>query len=250
MNRQTAAVHPQLLSRAATLRLIDAFTAELQAGQGAARCIATGTGPGPGWDWLPDTARKSGAGLALLNYADGRQSAIAPPFPITSAAEGLAPLRDILGARPTVGIILVRLGKYAVGVADDETLLAPKAGHRYVKGRHRAGGQSQHRFEHNREKWIRELYDEVCQVAVSKFHLAPKPLDWLALGGDHIVLAGFIKRCAALGTLRDKVLPWRVPVNAPKAPGLDTLHAAVRAVWSSRIYTNGPAIEEKRRQSF
>jgi peptide subunit release factor 1 (eRF1) len=223
--------------------MLDAFAAELHAGQGGASCIGAGTGPGPGWDWLPDSAGTSGTGLALLDHADGRRSAIAPPFPITSSAEGLAPLRDVLVARHTVGVILLRLGRYAVGVADDETLLVPKAGHRYVKGRHRAGGQSQHRFEHNREKWIRELYDEVCETAASKFHLAPKPLDWLALGGDHIVLAGFMKRCAALGALRDKVLPWRVPVSEP---GLDALHAAVRAVWSSRIYTNGPALDEKR----
>ena len=230
MSAPPSPVQPVLTPRARLLKLLDEFEA---APGTQARCLPPGAGPGQGWDWLPESAQTSGTGLALLQYPDGRQAAVAPPFPVAGPAEGAALLRDLLARRYAIGIVLLRLGRYAVGVADREALLAPKTGHRYVKGRHRAGGQSQHRFEHNRENWIRELYDEACEVCQAQFSTFGRPLDWLALGGDRIVLAGFLKRCEALGELRYRILPWRVPVERP---GMDALHAAVRAVWSSRVY--------------
>jgi hypothetical protein len=220
------------MTRARLLRLIEEWALNPSVAP-RARCLPPGFDAGPEWEWLPESARRSGTGIALVSLPDGRQAAIAPPFPFEAAGEGMQCLRDHLTGARTVGIILLRLGHYAVGVGDDEALLVPKAGHRYVHGRHKAGGQSQHRFEHNREQWVRELYDEVCEVAASRFREFGRPLDWLALGGDRFVVGGFRARCESLAGLRDRVLPWRIPVDRP---GADALRGAVAAVWSSRLY--------------
>ena len=47
---------------------------------------------------------------------------------------------------------------YSMGLDTSNVEKFWKRGARYVKGRHKAGGQSQRRFERNREKWIEELY--------------------------------------------------------------------------------------------
>jgi hypothetical protein len=227
-----APVQPALVPRARLLTVLDEYE---RAGLASAHCFPPPAEPGPGWDWLPDSARTSGTGLALLVPREGPRVALAPPFPFDAEAPGVGPFKALLAKKRRVGIVLLRLGKYAVCVGDDEAVVSPKSGSRYVKGRHRAGGQSQHRFEHNREKWVRELYDEVCAVCLGRFTTSSgvPTVDWMALGGDRTVLAGFLKRCESLGGLRDRVLPWRPPVGEP---GVDALHPAVRAVWSTRVY--------------
>lgn len=253
MNAKAVAVQPRLIPRARLLRLLDEWERQ-PGGPPQAVCLPPFATSGVEWEWLPESARESGTGLALISHPDGRRAAIAPPFPFKSESrDGTGYFREHMLRRRTVGIILLRLGHYAVCIGDDETAASPKSGHRYVHGRHRAGGQSQHRYEHNREGWIRELYDELCEVASDRFREfshpagagsakgvpapagpgAGKAIEWLALGGDRIVLSGFLKRCDALGGLQERVLPWRVPVERP---GADALMDAVTAVWSSRLY--------------
>lgn len=252
MKAPIVSVQPRLLPRARFLGLLDEWERHL-GGPPETVCLPPGAAIGVEWEWLPESAKGSGTGLALVSHPDGRRAAIAPPFPFESEGRGAGFLREHMLRRRTVGIILLRLGHYAVCVGDDETAFSPKAGHRYVHGRHRAGGQSQHRYEHNREGWIRELYDELCEVASARFREFSQPdragsgrgvparagpgagrdIEWLALGGDRIVLSGFLKRCEALGGLRERVLPWRVSVERP---GADALTDAVTAVWSSRLY--------------
>ena len=191
-----------------------------------------------GWDWLPRAARESPAGLALVeHFGDGQRHefAVAPPFPIATASDDddLSPLRTHLFQPVTVGIILLRLGYYAVGVAKDEDLTITKTGSRYVKGSHRAGGQSANRFKRNREKWVREFFDEACEVARTRFAQSPGQIDWLALGGDRQVLSRFLKRCPQLSDLAERKTPWPVAVNRPGRTALDD---AVRHVWSSRVW--------------
>jgi hypothetical protein len=247
MTTRSGRVQPRLIPRRRVLALLDDWAA---AGIASVRCLVPGEPPDSDWDWLPDSMQKSGTGLALVGHAGGQRTAIAPPFPLPGPAADLAPLTKTLTAQNTAGVILIRLGHYAVGVADDEILLLPKSGRRYVHGRHRAGGQSQHRYEHNRDKWIRELFEEVCEAAATRFQQAgllpapgrpgpaasgsQQPGRWLALGGDRIVISAFLDRCDSLGPLKDRILPWRIPVERPNA---EALHQAVTSVWSSRICT-------------
>lgn len=226
---------PRVLSRARLSRRLDEL--EESAGPVYLRMTPPG-GDIDGWDWLPRGARESPAGLALVEHdGDGprHEFAVAPPFPISTASQDddLSALRTHLFQPVTVGIILLRLGYYAVGVAKDEDLTITKTGSRYVKGSHRAGGQSANRFKRNREKWVREFFDEACEVARTRFAESPGPIDWLALGGDRQVLSRFLKRCPQLSKLAERTTPWPVPVNRPGRTALDD---AVRHVWSSRVW--------------
>ncbi len=226
---------PRLLSRARLARRLD----ELEESGGPVFLKMTPPGTDfAGWDWLPRPAQESPAGLALIEYYEYGQRhefAVAPPFPVSVASEDddLSALRAHLSQPVTVGIILLRLGYYAVGVANDETLTVTKTGSRYVRGGHRAGGQSANRFKRNREKWMREFFDEACDVARTRFAQSPGPIDWLALGGDRQILSRFLKRCPHLSALAERRTPWPVPVNRPGRTALD---GAVRHVWSSRVY--------------
>ncbi len=226
---------PRLLSRARLTGRLD----ELEQSNGPVFLKMTPQGADfAGWDWLPRAARESPAGLALIEYYNGGQPheiAVAPPFVITVASEddSLSALREHLSQQVTVGIVLLRLGYYAVGVARDEALVVTKTGSRYVRGGHRAGGQSANRFKRNREKWVREFFDEACDVARARFEQSPAPIDRLALGGDRQILTRFLKRCPHLSDLAERKTPWSVPVNRPGRTALD---GAVRHVWSSRVY--------------
>lgn len=226
---------PRLLSRARLTRRLD----DLEESSGPVFLKMTPPGADTaGWDWLPRAARESPAGLALIEYYEYDQRheiAVAPPFVITVASEDddLSALRSHLTQKITVGIILLRLGYYAVGAARDEALEVTKTGSRYVRGGHRAGGQSANRFKRNREKWIREFFDEACEVALTRFAQSPEPIDWLALGGDRQILSRFLKRCDQLSGLAERKTPWPVPVNRPGRTALD---GAVRHVWSSRMH--------------
>ena len=225
----------RLLSRRKLLGLLD----ELEAGPwgAATQMLPPGIEPGPDWGWLPGQARRSPAGLALIRYGAGGSGrlAVAPPFPVLSSASGCGsgPLRERLSERVTVGIILLRLGRYAVGAARDETLAVAKCGARYVKGAHRAGGQSAKRFQRNREKWIREFFDEACEAARTRFAQVEEPIDWLVLGGDRHTLGQFMKRCGYLAELSERRGPWLAPT---RRPGRAELDEAVGFAWSSRVY--------------
>ena len=225
------------LTRRSLLRLLAGIEDEFQCG-GDVAFLAAGDVPDCGWEWLPDAARRSKTGLALVR---GRtfEVAIAPPFPMDLAPDRekqdgpLGPLRDLLVRERSVAVVLLRLGAYAVGILRDGRLVLSKTGTRYVHGRHRAGGQSQRRFERNREKWVRELFDEVCDVCRSRLGPHTGELQHLALGGDGHVLGQFLKRCEWLAPLAGRLLPVPVPV---RRPGLAALRRAGEAVWSSRVY--------------
>ncbi|MEX0762968.1 MAG: Vms1/Ankzf1 family peptidyl-tRNA hydrolase [Dehalococcoidia bacterium] len=234
MPEKRSAVEPRLVTRRRLLSMFDDY--EMRAvGSLRVSSLLPGDLPGEGWEWLPRSAVESGTGLVLVDMA-GERSAIAPPFPVTEAGEhsGFDRVRELLNHPRTVALVLLRLGSYAVGVAEDEHVAVSKTGGRYVKGRHRAGGQSQRRFERNREKWVRELFDEVCEVSRSRFEAYEKPIDWLALGGDRQVLGQFMNRCRMPRDLAERTLPWRPPIDKP---GRSELESAVTAVWSSRMYS-------------
>ena len=84
-------------------------------------------------------------------------TAVAPPFPIgeTAVADGLdaGPLAALLGRRLRVAVVMIRLGRYAVGVLDGDALVASKTDTRYVKSRHRKGGSSQRRSSAAARGW-------------------------------------------------------------------------------------------------
>ena len=182
-----------------------------------------------------DALSPSETGAAVFVGA-GRAVAIAPPFPlgVSGARDGAdaGPLRELLARQTVVGVVLLRLGRYAVGVLRGETLVASKTDTRYVKNRHRKGGSSQRRFERSRERLVRELFDKACDVSRQIFAPHTDDMDYILLGGERHTLRAFVKRCAHLrraeGKLLSRVLSVQRPNNA-------ALAAIAREVWQSRV---------------
>ena len=179
--------------------------------------------------------RLTDAGLAVF-LGEDRAIAVTPPFPIRSQGQHLgaqvSPLLELLTAQPVTGIVLLRLGRYAVGVLRGERLIASKTGTRYVKSRHRAGGSSQRRFERSRERLVRELLDKACEVTRNVFAAHEADLDYVLLGGEQHTLRRFVQRCRYLEDLGPKTLSRVLAVDRPGQRALD---GVAHEVWKSRV---------------
>ena len=177
-------------------------------------------------------AGDSETGFAFF-VEDERVTAVAPPFPLALASpHAFDAIRDLLAAPLRIGVVLIRLGRYAVGVLEGDTLVASKTGTRYVKNRHRAGGSSQRRFERSRERLVRELFDKTCQVARDTLSPHSESLDHVLLGGDKMIVRRFVDRCDYLKRLEDRTLARRLLVDRPNRRALESMGGEV---WKSRV---------------
>ena len=180
---------------------------------------------------------ESDTGLVLF-VGDERIVGISPPFPIEedSCSDGveLSPLRALLERDYLVGVVLLRLRRYAIGVLRGEKLIATKTRSRYVKNRHRAGGTSQRRFERSRERTVRELYDKTCEVLGEVFEPYKDNLDYVLMGGERQTLLGLQDRCRALQDMRGRTLARRLNVEQPNQKALESI---AFEVWKSRVVT-------------
>jgi hypothetical protein len=151
-------------------------------------------------------ARVAGSeGTVTFTAADGAVAECHPPFP--SPAPLLSPAllssggeRAVAGALAahaaadrTVGVLLVRLGGYAVGVFSGAPprLVSSKTGSRPVHGRSAAGGWSQQRFARRRENQAATALQAAADAAAEVFgRYGAGGLDAVVLGGDKRSAAG------------------------------------------------------------
>jgi len=156
--------------------------------------------------WIVTFTRRHGAGSAsrdeagatvTFTAADGAAAECHPPFPPLRwaglpddpAAAAEAIVAHAVADR-AVGVLLVRLGGYAVGVftGSPPRLVSSKTGSRPVHGRSAAGGWSQHRFARRRENQAATAVRAAADAAAGVF--GPYQLDELVLGGDKRSVAG------------------------------------------------------------
>ncbi len=186
---------------------------------------------------IVDAAGRSSTGLAVFRSAE-RAVAVSPPFPLRSEvrSDGVeaGPLLGMLDTEYCVGIVLLRLGRYAVGVVRGDKLIASKTGSRYVKNRHRKGGSSAGRFARSRERLVRELYDKCCEVTKSVFASHESSIDYVLLGGERHTLNGFQKRCGYVRDFGDALLERVLEVDRP---GQRALEGIGRQMWRSSVVT-------------
>jgi hypothetical protein len=120
-----------------------------------------------------------------------------PPFPLSGEVSEMERTAEAIAAHAaadrTVGVLLVRLGGYAVGVfaGSPARLVSSKTGSRPVHGRSAAGGWSQHRFARRRENQAATALRAAAEAAAGVFgSYGADGLDAVMLGGDKRSIAG------------------------------------------------------------
>jgi hypothetical protein len=188
-------------------------------------------------DNLGPLALESGCGLAGLRSGN-RGLIVAPPFPVSESQQipgwEDGPLRRLLTEDFTVGVVLLRLGRFSVAVYEGSRLVSSKTDSRYVKGKHHAGGTSQLRFQRVREGQMRRLYDKTCEAVRAQLSPVASKLNYVLLGGDKFTLNGCLKVCPALAALGNITLSRRLNVRDPKRDTLDQVGLMLR---ESRVWT-------------
>ena len=184
--------------------------------------------------WIDALERASNqllrSSTGLVAFRTGNTGlALMPPFPMDSIGlePGIRaePLIALLACEFTVGVALVRLGRYAIAVYEGQRLAVSKTDTRYVKSKHHAGGTSQQRFRRVRENQIHRLYVEAAGVLERQWRPWRDRLDYVALGGEAATVNGFVRECDTLARLSSITLQRRLDVREPNRASLDRVGA-------------------------
>ena len=185
---------------------------------------------------LIEIATPSPTGTVIF-WGDQPRYLIVPPFPVTEKIASYTinsmPLLSMLRRDYLIGLVLVRLGSYAIGLCRGEKLVNSKIGTGLVHGRHRQGGSSAHRFERHRDKQIESFLIRVCGHIREQFEPYAKSLDYLIYGGARTTILMAQKYCPWLGKLDKPTLPPLLDIPEPRK---SVLESAVSRVWSSTVY--------------
>ncbi len=171
--------------------------------------------------------------------ADGATAQCYPPFPPVPprpAGAGASGTAQAIVAHAqadrVVGVLLVRLGGYAVGVfaGSPPRLVGSKTGSRPVHGRSAAGGWSQQRFARRRENQAATALRAAAETAAGVFgQYGPGGLDAVVLGGDKRSMAG-LRGDARLAPYLDLATGRFLTVPDPRPAVLREIPAAYLAV--------------------
>jgi peptide subunit release factor 1 (eRF1) len=146
--------------------------------------------------------------------------AVRPPFGLAHEGEydtvELTPVLEALAQDHVVGVLLVSLGGYAVGVFEGEQLVASKVGSRFVKGRHRKGGSSANRFRRRREEQARALIEEAAETAQAVLEPWRDRIEFVGLGGDRAAISQVLEAEPRLGRLAERAIERFFPVARPR----------------------------------
>ena len=187
-------------------------------------------------DAMVEKAAGSPTGAAVF-YAMGRGYIVRPPFPLTG--DGLrrgydpGPLRSALERDRKLGLILVRLGRYAVGVFEGDKLLAGKAGTGLVHARHHKGGSSANRFARHREKQMEYFFTRIEEHAREILGPYIDDIEYVIYGGARDTLTRMWKQCAFFELLRTRTLDRLIDVREPRRAAFDD---ALKQAYGSAVY--------------
>lgn len=185
---------------------------------------------------ISDAIEKSHTG-GVTFWSDQYKYLVLPPFPITekSLTRGFSikTLQSLLETDYLIGVVLVRLGAYAVGVCRGDTFVSSKVGTGNIHGRHKKGGSSAHRFERHRDKQIEYFFTRVCRH--TREHLEPyeKSLDYLVYGGARTTIRELCKQCPFLERLDTPTLTPLLDIPEPRQA---VLKMALDRIRSSTVY--------------
>jgi hypothetical protein len=131
------------------------------------------------------TQQDSAAGTAvLITCADSTTVTLRAPFPWEPGPTLLAGFTTAARVPHRAAVLLVRRGRWAVGVFDGEDLVASKVDSRLVQGRTAAGGWSQQRFARRRSNQTDAVVSAAADTAARVLLPHAASVTALFTGGD------------------------------------------------------------------
>jgi peptide subunit release factor 1 (eRF1) len=168
-----------------------------------------------------------------VTAADGATAELVAPYPPLregwASGDPVAAIVEHASRRRVIGVLLVRLGGYAVGVFDGDDVIASKVGARQVHGRSAAGGWSQHRFARRREGQVKVALEAAINTAAVVLVPHAHRLEAVVPGGDRQALRTVLAD-ARLAALRPLVTARILDVPDPRARVLRDSLEACRAI--------------------
>jgi hypothetical protein len=142
--------------------------------------------------WLDGVAEQHGSfaevvavgGGLRITCADTTAVTLTPPFDWTPGPVLLTSLTSAARETRRVAVLLVRRGRWAVGVFDGAELVVSKVDARQVQGRTAAGGWSQQRFARRRGNQTDAVVDHAAETAVRVLLPHAGTVTALFTGGD------------------------------------------------------------------
>jgi choline dehydrogenase-like flavoprotein len=142
--------------------------------------------------WLDGVADRHGAftevvlveGAVRITCADTTTVTLRAPFDWTPGPALLSSFTAAAREPHRVAVLLVRRGRWAVGVFDGTDLVVSKVDARLVQGRTAAGGQSQQRFARRRANQADAVVDHAIETALRVLLPHAATVEALFAGGD------------------------------------------------------------------
>lgn len=173
---------------------------------------------------------------AIVFWGPHHRYLVMPPFPVAKSSFSytcdIEPLYSLMHQELLLGLVMVRLGEYGIGVFQGEEVLSSKVGTGLVHSRHRQGGSSSNRFRRHREKQMEAFFTRVCQYAREQLEPRARQLDYILYGGTRETILDFRKQCHFLHEFDKITLTRLLNIREPKQSGLVE---GIREAWSSRV---------------
>jgi hypothetical protein len=142
--------------------------------------------------WLDGVADRHGVfadvvlvdGAVHITCADTTTVTLRAPFEWTPGPTLLSSFTAAVREPHTAAVLLVRRGRWAVGVFTGAELVVSKVDARLVQGRTAAGGQSQQRFARRRANQADAVVDHAIETAVRVLLPHAGAVEALFTGGD------------------------------------------------------------------
>lgn len=185
--------------------------------------------------WLAGFAQRHGEyavdpqqfGLRVRAFDDAVAELHTPPgAPVCADVESFLATAAL---RRRLGLLLVRRGGAAVGVADGPDLVVSKVESSYVQGRTAAGGWSQQRFARRRDNQARAAWQDAADLVARLLLPELGRLAAVVAGGDRRAVAAVLED-ARLGPVEVRLSERFLEVPDPRLAVLEAAVAQARAV--------------------
>ena len=157
-----------------------------------------------------------------------------PPFPVTENKVSVGELdtsllREALGKRYVIGVVLATWGSYAIGVFDAGNLVESKIGTGFIHKEHRKGGRSERRFARRTEEQKKDFLRRVSNRIEERF--GGFALDHVVFGGNRLITKPLVQECKYLQSRAPNALPRFLGVRyADREALVNSLAAITRSV--------------------